>query len=71
MACSDISPCACLPETNKGKRRLPRIGFEPMLEDNHTSFAVREDGSTSPSSHKHRTSTGTVRGFSSDPLEFR
>lgn len=46
----NLSPC--LPETNERKRRFPRIGFEPMLEDNHqTCVVVREEGSTSPSSH--------------------
>ncbi|CAN8231414.1 unnamed protein product [Cochlearia groenlandica] len=47
----NLSPS--LPETNERKRRFPRIGFEPMLEENSTSVAasVREEGSTSPSSH--------------------
>lgn len=48
----NLSPC--VPETNERKRRFPRIGFfpdEPMLEDNQTCVVVREEGSTSPSSH--------------------
>lgn len=48
----NLSPC--LPETNERKRRLPRIGYlpdEPMLEENQTCVVVREEDSTSPSSH--------------------
>lgn len=47
----NLSPC--LPETNERKRRFPRIGFEPMLEENHQTCVavVREEGSTSPPSH--------------------
>ncbi|CAD5328383.1 unnamed protein product [Arabidopsis thaliana] len=48
----NLSPC--LPETNERKRRFPRIEFfpdEPMLEENQTCVVVREEGSTSPSSH--------------------
>jgi len=48
----NLSPC--VPETNERKRRFPRIEFfpdEPMLEENKTCVVVREEGSTSPSSH--------------------
>ncbi|KAG7546982.1 Heat shock factor (HSF)-type DNA-binding [Arabidopsis suecica] len=48
----NLSPC--VPETNERKRRFPRIGFfpdEPMLEENQPCVVVREEGSTSPSSH--------------------
>ncbi|CAH2078590.1 unnamed protein product [Thlaspi arvense] len=45
----NLSPS--FPETNERKRRFPRIGLEPMLEENQTCVAVREEGSTSPSSH--------------------
>lgn len=48
----NLSPC--VPETNERKRRFPRIEFfpdEPMLEENQTCVVVREEGSTSPSSH--------------------
>ncbi|KAF3512481.1 hypothetical protein F2Q69_00009359 [Brassica cretica] len=47
-----FSQCACLPKTSERKIRLPRIVFEPMLEDDQTSIVVREDGSTSTASHK-------------------
>ncbi|KAL0890089.1 hypothetical protein Bca101_014072 [Brassica carinata] len=47
----NLSPC--LPERNERKRRFPRaVGLETMLEENHQKCgAVREDGSTSTSSH--------------------
>ncbi|KAG2238331.1 hypothetical protein Bca52824_092429 [Brassica carinata] len=46
----NLSPC--LPEANERKRRFPRVGLETMLEENHqTCGAVREEGSTSTSSH--------------------
>ena len=46
----NLSPC--LLETNERKRRFPRVGLETMLEENHqTCGAVREEGSTSTSSH--------------------
>ncbi|KAG2260989.1 hypothetical protein Bca52824_068068 [Brassica carinata] len=47
----NLSPC--LPERNERKRRFPRaVGSETMLEEHHQKCgAVREDGSTSTSSH--------------------
>lgn len=44
-----ISHRVCVSTRNeREEKKLPRIGFEPMLEDNQTCIVFREDGSSSP-----------------------